>query len=181
MSVKLVTSKTPAAHVKEMVRELSNLGRNNAENMFRMTQILAAFKEQRLYDAIGYDNFAAFAEGEEIKIGKSAAAKWANFYIYAKEMGYNKGECIEILEHLSVNAAHGQLFLDDKKTSVGAFIRRCRKDYLSSKYQINIGIDNKTDMDKVHKVLQNHGMEINEQGHRSYLSEAFLSVIKSAR
>lgn len=181
MAAQLKSVKSPAQHVKALLAELSELGRHNAESLYRMSQILAAFKEQKLYDALGYGNFSEFAEGEELKIGKSAAAKWANFYIYAHEFGYNKGECTEILEHLSVNAAHGQLCIDEKKTSVAAFIKRCRKDYLSSKYQMNVSFEKKSDYDRVNKVLEQHGMEILPSGQRSHLSEAFLSLVKSSR
>lgn len=180
-NLSVVKKTTPAAHVKMLLRELSDLGRNNAENQFRMTQILAAFKEQKLYNSLGYDSFGSFAEGEELKLGKSAAAKWALFYVYAQELGYNKEECIEILEHISVNAAYGQLCLDEKRSSVPAFIRRCRKDYLSSKYQVNVSFEEKKDLDAVHKALMDHGMEISESGQRSYLSEAFLSLVKSRK
>lgn len=180
-SLSVVKKTTPATHVKMLLKELTDLGRNNAENQFRMCQILAAFKEQRLYDALGYDNFGQFADGEALKLGKSACAKYANFYLYAQEFGYNKEECIQILEHVSVNAAHGQLCLDEKRSSVPAFIKRCRKDYLSSKYQINVSFEDKKDIDAVHKALSDHGMEMTESGQRSFLSEAFLSLVKSKR
>lgn len=180
-NLSVVKKTTPAAHVKMLLKELSDLGRNNAENQFRMCQILAAFKEQKLYNALGYDSFGAFAEGEELKLGKSSCAKWALFYVYAQEFGYNKEECIQILEHVSVNAAYGQMNLDEKKSSVPAFIKRCRKDYLSSKYQVNVSFDEKKDLDAVHRALMDHGMEISETGQRSFLSEAFLSLVKSKR
>lgn len=175
-------AKNPKAHVNELVSELSTLGRNIATDQYRVCQVLAAIKEQRLFEVLDYTGFGNFIEGEEVKIGKSAAAKWANFYSYARELGYNKSECVEILEHLSVNAAYGQLALDDKKTTVMSFVRRCRKDYLSTKYQLNVSFDDKKDLERVHKLLQKHGMVIDEAtGQRTYLSESFMSMVKACK
>ena len=171
--------KNTKSYIKELLSELADLNKSQAEGAFRMCQIYAAFKEQRLYEVMDFYGFGQFIEQtESITHSKSTAAKWANFYSLSREFGYNATECREMLSYLSVNAAYGQITRDSKKTSVSSFVRRCRKDYLSSKYQLNFGYDSLEELEIIEKALEKFGMVKHETGTRTNSSEAMLQIAK---
>lgn len=174
--------KTKVGYVEGLIQTLYELNLSQAEDTFQSCKILAAIKEQKLYTLLNFESFKEFIHNTDlIRQSPSTCNKMANLYIYAKDFGYSQKECIEILESLSANAMHGQLARDDKKSTPSAFVKRCRKDYLSSKYQMNVCYDSKKDLDTVHKALAKHGMEFDENGQRHYSSEALLALAKAAK
>lgn len=174
--------KTKVGYVEGLIQTLYELNLSQAEDSFQSCKILAAIKEQKLYTLLNHQSFKEFVENTDlIRQSYATCGKMANLYIYAKDFGYSPKECIEILESVSANAMYGQLALDDKKSTPSAFVKRCRKDYLSSKYQMNVCYDSKKEMDIVHKALAKHGMEMGENGQRHYSSEALLALAKAAK
>lgn len=174
--------KNTKSYVKQLVNQLYELNANQASGAYEMCQIYAAIKHQRLFTVLGYTSFTQMLSMEEtITQSPSTCSKWANFYTTSKEFGYNKKEACEILQHLSVNAAYGQLCLDTKKTTVGAFVKRCRKDYLDSKYQINLSYDTQEEINIVEKALKSFGMKLDESGQRQHSSEALLMMAKKIK
>ena len=172
-------AKDKVGYVNGLVQTLFELNLSQAEGAFQSCKILAAIREQKLYTLLNFNSFKEFVENTDlIRQSYSTCGKMANLYTYATQFGYSPKECIEILESLSTNAMYGQLALDSKKTTAQSFIKRCRKDYLSSKYQMNVAFDSEQELEIVHKALMKHGMEVDENGHRYGSSEALLSLAR---
>lgn len=161
--------------VNQLATTLREHLRGVARDTFAAAQILTAFKQQRLYEIIGFDSFAEFVEDT----GITASVGQAHTYVYehAKRLKYTKVETIEIIESFGLHQSARLLSQQDRKVALSTLQRKSVA-YAREHNQVNFVLA-PDELRLLEDTLAAHGMYYTETGTRMNKTEALVRLLKT--
>lgn len=160
--------------VNEMVQQLRSYAETGAVNTYETCQILTAFRDQKLFELLGYETFQEFVTESDIGMGYGVASKHCTFFTHANNLGYKRAEVIEVVREFGLMHALRLLRMAQKKVALST-LQRWSAEYYAEHRTMTFTLDEKQESE-LEAVLMEYGMEVTEAGYRSHATEALLAM-----
>lgn len=163
------------AYAATLLDELVGIDREVTRGYYDMGRILHVFREDKLWNVLGYESWTAMVD-EELSFSVSTACKYADTYKRFKELKYNQQEALDLIAEFSFTGC--AKVLKDQKQKIGKRAMRNRLEEYPW-HQLNFMLDTET-YDKWDEVYFAFGGVYDENGHRENSREIFNTVLDAA-
>ena len=160
-------------YVSELLDKLIALDKAHLCTQYDLGQLLSVFRDDKLYEIVGYDNFAEMVE-EELSFSSSTASTYASMYCDFKRLKYTKTEAVKLL--VEYGYTNVRKVIRDLGVKIGVRAMRNRIDDLDE-HQINFTLTT-AELEESHKALKTMGAVQTDHGRYINSSTAFMEMIR---
>ena len=165
----------PKIKINEVLGTIRAADVSQVESQLEIARLLTAIKQYKLFHPT-YESFDKMVK-QELDFSIHAANKYVSLYTYFLSLGYGREELLKIMRQVGWRVVQYCLSRNKKKMGYRAMLNFVDKNPRSAPNQININVSSDIARQRFYKVLQQHGMLVDNKGQRKNVNMAFESML----
>ena len=165
----------PKIKINEVLGTIRAADVTQVESQLEIARLLTAIKQYKLY----HPTFKSFEDmvKQELDFPVNAAIKYVSLYTHFLSLGYGREELLKLMRQVGWRVVQYCLARNKKKMGYRAMLNFVERNPRSAPNQININVSSDIARQRFYKVLQQHGMLVDNKGQRKNVNVAFESML----